>query len=130
MIRKGVLAAWAVWSVLLFAAGYAVHYFTQDPEVRIVKQTEIKYEKIPVPYEKLDRGECIEKLKCVYEGKPFLDTKMVDNRMDIRAGICDLAWSRSVYMDCGTSGNWKLRVGLEVAGVVLVLGTVYVLTHR
>ena len=67
-------------------------------------------------YEKIVREKCIENLICYDQSEFKLDInpKIVPGEYRITASLCGREAYRDVKIDCGSSGNWKLYLGIGI----------------
>jgi len=95
----------------------------KDPDIRVVKETEVRYR----PYErsyKLPRNELITELKKYDLGKPRLTGSLSGNIFKVKAGLNERDWEKDFHLEVGKDSNWKFYVGaavLVVGGIIVLL---------
>ncbi len=90
----------------------------KDPEIRIVKETKIKYKVLKRTYEQ-PREVLIEDLKCYDLGIPRLSGTLTENVFNVKSGLCNREWEKDFTLDAGESSNWKYYVGIGATALVV-----------
>jgi hypothetical protein len=96
-------------------------------KIKIVKELEIRYEKVYRDYPTMQSKDLIDKLYHYDTDKPILEGKIVDNKIfRANAALYDRKWDRDFELEAHSQGNWRMTVGISCAAFLIggILGGV------
>ena len=109
----------AILVLLLFGfccgiIGFFIHKKFSKPV--IIEREKIVTNTVYRDYQKIVREKCIENLICYDQSEFKLDInpKVIPGEYRITASLCEREAYRDVKIDCGSSGNWKLYLGIGI----------------
>jgi len=97
--------------------GLSGFFSEPEPEIKIVKQTEIRWKPHQTAYNER-REVLIDRLMCYDLSEPRLTGGLKNSVFTVNAGLCERDWSREFTLDAGSAENWKFYVGIGVACII------------
>lgn len=125
----GIITMTILIIVISIGTGYWICWNDYNSAPLVIEQEKIVYKTVYRDYNSLKPNECKDELQEYDLGKPTLDIKIIGQRkIKATAGLYKRTWSREAKIKVGSSGNWKLYVGIGT-GILVGGGLIYGITR-
>jgi len=109
--------------------GYYLCWKDYNNKPLVIEQEKIVYQVVNRPYTDLTFQDAVDELKKYDISEPTLEIIPIGKRkIKATASLYKRQWSREAKVQVGSSGNWKLYVGIGI-GTVCTAGAIYGLSR-